>query len=122
MKKYLLFIVLFIASGSLMAQSVTIAPFDKTFDQKLTQTFKLDSALRVPLPLLPTDKFFKQGDINKLTQQNQMLAQLKTGNDGYNMPVYVLSGTSNMPIKKIEGNYTMPVLRDEIKKLSKVTP
>jgi hypothetical protein len=124
MKKHLLFTALFIASGSLMAQNLKIAPLDNTLNGKLTQTFKPDSTWRTLLPSVSTDKLFKQEDIdiNKLTMQNQLIISQLNTNSGYNMPVVKLEGKSNMPIKKIGGYYTMPVVREEVKKRNKLAP
>ena len=122
MKKSLLFIALFFCAGQLMAQKVTIAPFDNSLNNKLTPTFKTDSTWHTLPPTISKDKLFKQEDIDlskiRLDSKQQPLI---VSADGYKMPILNLNNTSKMPVVVLDGNSKMPIAGKDVTKAKRAT-
>lgn len=112
MKKLLLLILSVSAASVAMAQNASIAPFDNTLNGALIKPFKADSSWRFAAAPAPTDKFFKQEDIDikKIASTKQFENQLLFNSPptGYATPVKVLEGHSKMPVIKLQGNSKMP--------------
>jgi hypothetical protein len=121
MKKLIFFIALFIGGGRLMAQNATPAPYDNTLNGKLVQPFKADSTWRTVPPVVSTDKFFKQPnlDISKIESDKRFEAMVNI-NKGYNMPIIVTEGNSKMPVVKPKGYSKMPVVNPDPKNFKEI--
>ena len=111
--------------GRLMAQNLTIIPYDNTLSGKLVKPFKTDSTWRTVPPAVATDKLFKQQDldISKIESEKRFQAMIDI-NRGYNMPIAVPEGSSKMPVVKPNGYSKMPAVNPDPKEkeVKKVNP
>jgi len=122
MKKILLLLALCTCTGTLMAQNITIAPFDNTLNGKLIPPIKIDTSWRKLSNTQFNGSLFKQEplDIKKLIEdKNQKTLFIASEVD--KMPVVKLDGYSKMPVVVLEGNSKMPIVGKD-KRVAPVNP
>ncbi|TSD64095.1 hypothetical protein FFF34_016210 [Inquilinus sp. KBS0705] len=112
MKKALLLIVLFAASGKLMAQKKQPAPLNNNLNNTLLlQPFKADSSWLTSPMLKGNNNLQNLAALGKLTDYSTN--KLLVANNTDHMPVAVLPGQSKMPIAKLSGSSRIPVVMVE---------
>jgi len=119
MKKILLLLALCAGTGTVMAQNITIAPFqditttpfNNTLSGNLNQPLKIDSSWGKLSNTPLKSNFFKQEPIDlKTLNTNKTQNTLFIAEETYKMPVAKLDGYSKMPVVVLDGNSKMPVV------------
>ena len=122
MKKILLLLALCAGTGTLMAQNITIPPFNNTLNGNISQPLKIDSSWRKLSNTQFNGSLFKQVPLdlrNLIADKSQK--SLFIANEVDNMPVAKLEGYSKMPVVVLEGNSKMPIVWKD-KRVPSVNP
>jgi hypothetical protein len=111
MKKVILFIIVFAATGKLMAQNKLTVPLNNTLNGALVQPFKPDTTWRTT-PLLKGSSLDNLSSLGNLSDYRTNKLIMADNTD--RMPVGLLKGQSKMPVIKLNGNSKMPVVGKDL--------